>query len=324
MPFKAKAKSRHHIPAQKYRITNWREYETSLKQRGNLLIWFSEDVIAQWRAQPRTKPGGQAVYSPLAILAGLSLRAVFHIALRQTEGLLASILALLGLTLPVPDHTTFSRRGNTLVVPKPPREKVGNAPIHLIVDSTGLKFHGPGEWTVEKHGTKTRRSWRKLHIATDADTGEIVAKLLTTKEVDDGSQVAPLLDQIDVPIAAFLADGAYDTDAVTTALTERHPWVEIIVPPRVTAALSENAKTNPTQRDQHIRDIAEHGRSGWQKRSGYTIRSRIENSIGRLKQVLGDALRSKTDNNQATEIDVAIHVLNRMLGLGRPHSVRVT
>ena len=135
--------------------------------------------------------------------------------------------------------------------------------------------------------------------------------MLTTKEVDE-------------PIAAFLADGAYDTDAVTTALKERHPWIEIIVSPRVTAVLSEDAQSNPTQRDQHIRDIAKYGRSSWQKRSGYMIRSRIENSIGRFKQVLGDTLKSKTDENQASEIDVAMHVLNRMLSLGRPHSVRVT
>jgi len=322
MPFKAKTKSRHHIPRQKRRITNWPEYDASLKRRGDVFVWFSEDVIAGWKAQPRTTPGGQPTYSPLAIQTALSLRAVFHTPLRQTEGLLESILSLLDLTLDVPDHTTLCRRGKRLQVPKAPRVPKSSGPIHLIVDSTGLKFHGPGEWTFEKHGTKRRKSWRALHIATNAETGEIVAHLLTEKEVDDAAAVGPLLDQVDEPIAAFLGDGAYDTEGVTATLTQRHPQAAIIVPPRKTAVLSEHAQTDPTQRDRHLLDIGKHGRSAWQKQSGYTIRSRVENAIGRFKQVLGEALRSQTDENQTTEIDIAIHVLNRMLAFGRPHSVR--
>jgi hypothetical protein len=241
----------------------------------------------------------------------------------QTEGLLSSILTLLDLTLSVPDHTTLSRRGKNLKVSKAPRVGTNTGPIHLIVDSTGLKFHGPGEWTLEKHGTKRRKSWRALHIGTNAETGEIVAHLLTPKEVDDASAVAPLLDQVDEPITAFLGDGAYDTEGVTATFTQRHPQAAIIVPPRKTAVLSDHAQTDPTQRDRHLLDIGKHGRSAWQKRSGYTIRSRVENSIGRFKQVLGEALHSQTDENQATEIDVAIYVLNRMLSFGRPHSMRI-
>ena len=257
----------------------------------------------------------------MAILPALTLRAVFHLALRQTEGLIGSIIGLLGLDLAVPDHTTLSRRAATLEVPQPRRG--GEQPLHLLVDSTGLKLCGAGEWLVEKHGAKTRRSWRKLHIGMDADTGQIVAATLTTKEVDDASQASPLLDQVAASVASFTADGAYDQDSVSAAVAERHPTAAIIVPPRFTAVPSETAETAPTQRDRHLQFIAKRGRAAWQTASGYTKRARVETTIGRFKQVIGDGLRSRTDERRTTEVDVAVHALNRMLDLGRPNSVRV-
>jgi len=240
----------------------------------------------------------------------------------QTEGLIGSIIGLLGLTLAVPDHTTLSRRAETLEGPRPrPRRDAG--PLHLLVDSTGLKLCGAGEWLIEKHGTKTRRSWRKLHIGWDADTGQIVAAPLTNKERDDGAEVGPLLDQVAGPVASFTADGAYDQEAVAATVADRHPEAAIIVPPRSTAVPSETAETEPTQRDRHLQGIAENGRAAWQKASGYTKRARAEAAIGRFKQVIGDGLRSRTDRRRATEVDVAVHALNRMLDLGRPISVRI-
>src|SRR3954454_25021008 len=177
MPFKANAARRHHIPKQQRRVTNWAEYDAALRQRGNLTVWFTEAAIAAWHAEPRTTPGGQPHYSSLAIATGLTLKAVFRLALRQTEGLISSIIGLLGLDLSVPDHTTLSRRAESLEVPQPRSDSRTDArrdtePVHLLVDSTGLKLCGPGEWLIEKHGTKTRRSWRKLHLGVDADTGE--------------------------------------------------------------------------------------------------------------------------------------------------------
>ena len=186
MPFKINAGHRRHIPKQRHRITNWAEYDAALRQRGSLTVWFTDAAIAAWRAEPRTTPGGQAHYSALAITTALTLRAVFRLALRQTEGLIGSIIRLLGLELAVPDHSTLSRRAETLQVPRP---RPGREPVHLLVDSTGLKLCGPGEWLIEKHGMRTRRSWRKLHLGMDADTGRIVAVELTTNDVDDGSQV---------------------------------------------------------------------------------------------------------------------------------------
>jgi len=324
MPFKANAARRHHIPKQKRKVTNWAVYDASLRQRGSLTVWFSDEAIASWQAAPRTTRGGQAWYSPLAILTALTVRAVFRLALRQTEGLIGSIIGLLGLTLAVPDHSTLSRRAETLDVPRPrPSNGADPQPLHLLVDSTGLKLCGAGEWLVEKHGTKTRRSWRKLHIGMDANTGKVVAVALTTNDVDDAGQIGPLLDQVEGPVASFTGDGAYDQDGVYRTVTDRHPDAAVIVPPRATAVPSGMAETEPTQRDRHLRCVAEKGKIGWQKASGYNNRSRVETAIGRYKQVIGDGLRFRKDGRRTTEVAVAIHVLNRMLELGRPISVRI-
>ena len=320
MPFKLNQDRRHHIPKQKHKVMNWRAYDASLRQRGSLTVWFTDEAVAAWQAEPRTTQGGQPWYSSLAILTALTLRAVFRLALRQTEGLIGSVIGLLGLTLAVPDHSTLCRRAETLEVPRP---RSDGEPLHLLVDSTGLKLCGAGEWLVEKHGTKVRRSWRKLHLGMDADTGKIVAAVLTTKEIDDGAEVGPLLDQVRGSVASFTADGAYDQEGVSTAVAERCPEAAIIVPSRSTAVPSETAKTAPTQRDRHLQNIAGHGRAAWQKMSGYTKRARAEAAIGRFKQVIGDGLRSRTDKRRVTEVDVAVHALNRMLELGRPISVRI-
>jgi len=278
-------------------VTNWAEYDAGLRARGSLTVWFTPEAVAAWKAGPRTGRGGQPSYSALAIATALTLRAVFHLALRQTEGLIGSVLQLLGLDLPAPDHSTLSRRAETLEVLRP---KAGSAPVHLLVDSTGLRLCGPGEWLEEKHGTKRRRAWRVLHLATDADTGRIVASALTDRDADDGSQVGPLLDRVDGPVASFTGDGAYDRDDV----------------------YAEAAEIAPTRRDVHLRCIAERGRMGWQRASGYGWRALVESDISRWKRVIGDGLRSQTDARQATEVAIAADVLNRMLDLGRPEYVR--
>ncbi|MCK8787572.1 IS5 family transposase [Roseomonas sp. NAR14] len=249
------------------------------------------------------------------------MRTVFRLALRQTEGLSGSVMARLGLDLPVPDHTTLSRRGETLAMPRP---RPGRRPVHLIVDSTGLKLGSPGEWLVEKHGGRTRRGWRNLHIGVDADTGRIATALLTAHDADDASQIRPLLDQVACPVASLTADGAYDQDSVYVEVAAQHPAAAVIIPPRADAVPSDTAKTAPTQRDQHLSSIARHGRMVWKTRSGYNFRALVEADIGRFKRVIGDGLRSRTDGRRATEVAIAIAALNRMLELGRPDYVRVT
>ena len=231
--------------------------------------------------------------------------------------MISSILQLLGLDLPVPDFSTLSRRAQSLELPAQPRATGGA--IHLLVDSSGLKLSGPGEWLVEKHGTSKRRSWRKLHIGFDAVSGRIVASLLTDRDVDDASQVDPLLDQIAEPVELFLGDGGYDRTGVYTALDERHPDAKVIVPPRADAVLSATAES--TQRDRHIQAIADRGRMAGQRNSGYNQRAGVEGQFARWKQVIGDGLRFHSDQARATEVAIAAQVLNRMLD--RPNSVRV-
>src|SRR4051794_5410846 len=299
VPFKAKAACRRHIPKQRHRVTNWAEYDAALRARGSLTVWFTPEAIEAWRAEPRTGRGGQPRYSSLAITTALTLRAVFRLALRQTEGLIGSVLQLLGLDLPVPDHSTLSRRAETLKVARP---KAGSAPVYLLVDSTGLKLCGPGEWLIEKHGTKRRRAWRVLHLATDADTGRIVASVLTDKDADDGSQVGSLLDRSNGAVASFTGDGAYDRDDVYAEVAVRHPAAAVVVPPRANAVPSDAAEIAPTQRDRHLRYIAEHGRMGWQRASGYGWRALVECDISRWKRVIGDGLRSQRNERQATEV----------------------
>jgi hypothetical protein len=243
MPHKYNADRRHRIPRTRYKVTNWRDYEAGLRKRGSLTIWFSEEAVAAWQAAPRTTPGGQARYSDLAVETALILRTVFHQPLRQTEGLVGSLLALMGLDLPVPDHTTLSRRARTLAV----APQAASGPVHLLVDSTGVKLSGPGEWLVEKHGTQRRRAWRKLHLGVDARTGTIVASTLASKEVDDAAELGPLLDQIDEPLAAVIADGAYDQDRVYDGVAEHSAEAAVVVPPRSTAVLSASAETDSTR-----------------------------------------------------------------------------
>src|SRR3954469_23143816 len=303
VPFKAKAACRRHIPKWRHRVTNWAEYDAALRARGSLTVWFTPEAVAAGAAAPRTTRGGQASYSDLAIATALTLRGVFRLALRQTEGLIGSILQLLDLDLPVPDHSTLSGRAETLKLLKP-RSGLGSAPVHLLVDSTGLRLCGPGEWLTEKHGTKRRRAWRVLHLATDADTGQIVASVLTDKDADDGSQVGPLLERIDGAVASFTGDGAYDRDDVYAEVAARHPAVAVVVPPRANAVPSETAGTAPTQRDRHLRCIAERGRMGWQQASGYNWRALVEADISRWKRVIGEGLRSQTDGRQTTEVMV--------------------
>src|ERR671910_2860317 len=228
LPFKLNQAGRCHIPRQRHKVTNWPAYDASLRQRGSLTVWFTDEAIAAWAAEPRTTRGGQPWYSELAILTALTLRAVFRLALRQTEGLIGSIIGLLGLDLAVPDHTTLSRRAVTLEVPRPrsgSRTDAGNGaePVHLLVDSTGLKLCGSGEWLIEKHGSRTRRSWRKLHLGMDANTGQIVASALTTPDVDDGSQAGPVLDQVAGAVGSFTAHGGHHPDGVYTTAGRRPP-----------------------------------------------------------------------------------------------------
>jgi len=323
MPNKHNVNDRHHIPKMKFTVRNWREYDAALRARGSLTLWVTPEAIDSWSAMPRSTRGGQSSYSGLAIETSLMLRLVFRQPLRQTEGLMASIFELLGVELNAPDHSTVSRRA--MVMKSVSRQYVlAGDPAHILIDSSGLKVFGAGEWLQEKHGRKSRRSWRKLHLAVDANTGLIVASVLTEQDVDDPTQVGPLLDQIEHEIGQVTADGAYDGEPTYDTIAKRDPHINVVIPSRATAQPSTQFETNPSTRDTHILMIQSLGRLGWQETVGYGIRALVETTMGRYKAIIGPRLRARDWRAQRTEAAVAVAVLNRMLSAGRPNSVRTS
>lgn len=272
-----------------------------------------------WAAQRRKTRGGQARYSDLAIEICLTLRVVFRLGLRQTQGFLRSIARLMNLDIPVPDFSTLSRRGTGLKIRHHPR--CSDGPITLIVDSTGLKMHGGNGWNTEKHGTKKRRkTWRKLHLAFNPDTGNIVGSELTTEHVGDETALPDLVEGIDADVDRFLADGAYDGKGVSACVMAKFGHeIEIIVPPPKNAVIGDNS-----QRNRHIVHIARVGRMNWQKEMGYNQRSLIEAQIGRWKTIIGGSLQAQKIDSQITETHAAAKALNRMTVLGKALFERVT
>jgi transposase len=278
--------------------------------------------MAAWKPPHSGRRGRPQQYSAIAVETGMMLRLAFGRPWRQTEGMLTSILRLLGLDLPVPDHTTFSHRSANLAVAKALSTARGR--VNVVIDSTGLKVVGAGEWQREKHGGQGHRIWRKLHLAVDPETGEILASELTTTEDGDASQVGPLLDQISGPIASVTADGAYDGEPVYRTIAERDPAAAVIIPPRSTAVPSNTAGTAPTQRDWHLQMIQERGRRGWQKAINYGRRSLGEVAMMRYKIVIGRRLHPRTLPMQKAEAAAGCKVINVMTRLGTPVSQRIT
>ena len=312
MPHKFNSDRRDKFSKAKYAVTNWSDYNEALRRRGDVTIWLEDGAAGKWSAPKRKGRGGQPKYSDFAIETCLTLGLIFHQPLRQTQGFVRSLLKLMGLDLPVPDFSTLSRRGIGLAVVDDRPQSTD--PITLIVDSTGLKIHRGSGWQAEKHGTgKTRKSWRKLHLGYDPDSGEIVASLLTTDQVVDETALPDLIIGIENPVARVLADGAYDGTGVSDCLTQKFgPDVEIIIPPPITAVLGLS-----NGRDAHIMHIAEHGRMAWQSATGYNRRALVEAQIGRRKLVIGPRLNAREMNRQLTENQIATKSLNRMTRLGR-------
>ena len=323
MPFKHNSVRRHRIPKQCLRVTNWPAYEAGLRRRGDLTFWLDEAARANWQALRRTTPGGQSIYSDVAIEMVLTLRLIFHLALRQAEAFTRSVIALLSLELAEADHTTLSRRGRAFAG-RQPRTVPHDRPVHLVLDSAGLQLCGQGEWDAQKHG-RARRQWRKLHLAVDADTGEIAAHGLTEGHADDAAQAPGLLGQVEGGIATVTADGAYDSDAVYQAAAQQHGLSpDVVIPPRASAAPSTNDPAAQTPRDRHVQLIAERGRMGWQKATGYGRRNLVATAIGRYKHLIGPKLRARTLFGQQGEAALAVAVLDRMIRAAKPLSIRQT
>ena len=259
-----------------YRVRNWSTYNQALINRGNLTVWLSEEALSGWRYQGPTQRGGQIFYSALAIETTLTLRKLFDLGLRQSQGLVRSLFVLMDLDLKAPNYSTLSRRQAALQIELPVRSK--EEPIHLVVDSSGLKIFGEGEWKVRQHGWTQRRTWRKLHLGINVHTQEIVAQTLTTASKDDASQVKPLLAQIEGDIATCTGDGAYDRWSVHHRLAyppdQDQPIESVILPRRDGQQRKAKRRYRHIEaRNQRLQAIEKKGRKRWKQDSGYHQRS---------------------------------------------------
>jgi len=316
MPKQKKTQSR---PKPLYRVQNWSEYEKALVQRGSITFWLSEDFEQTWLYRGEKQRGSQFDYSAKAIEIMLTIKEVFHLTNRGVEGFVRSLFQMMNIHLPVPDHSTLSKRGATLKVSLP---KKSNGSLNIVLDSTGLKIYGEGEWKVRKHGYSKRRTWRKLHLGGNPETGEIVTVVLTENSISDDAMVKEMLAQIEETLLSCAGDGAYDKRKVYEALNEHSPDVDILIPPRKNAHIWQhgNSKEERHKRDENLRYIRQHGRKAWKEEAGYHIRSLAETIMFRLKVIFGDKLSARLLETQTTQALIRCLALNKMTHLGMPES----
>ena len=305
-----------------YRVKNWSEYDKALVERGSITFWMSDGFEKSWRHTGEKQRGSQFDYSDQAILVMLTVKEVFHLTNRGAEGFVRSIFRMMKINLPVPDHSTLSKRGKELKVNLP---KKTNQKLNIVMDSTGLKIYGEGEWKVRQHGVSKRRTWRKLHIGANPEDGEIQAVLLTENSISDDMAAEVLLEQIEQEIEKFAADGAYDKRKVYDCLNAHSPDVNILIPPRRNAHIWKhgNTKAERLKRDENLRAIRKHGRKEWKKNSGYHVRSLSETVMFRLKTIFGNELSARLLETQTTQALIRCAALNRMTHLGMPQSYNV-
>ena len=317
-----KQKSTQPCPKALYRVKNWSEYEKALVQRSAITFWLSDGFEKTWLYAGEKQRGSQFDYTDQAILVMLTVKEVFHLSNRGVEGFVRSLFRMMKIDLPVPDHSTLSKRGRDVKVSLP---KKTNQSLKIVMDSTGLKIYGEGEWKVRMHGVSKRRTWRKLHVGANPEDGEIQAVILTENNVSDDQAVAELLGQIEQTILDFAADGAYDKRKVYDSLNAHSPQVNILIPPRKNARIWKhgNTKAERLKRDQNLRAIRRDGRKEWKKNSGYHVRSLAETIMFRLKTIFGDELSARLLETQTTQAFVRCAALNRMTHLGMPQSYKV-
>ena len=298
-----------------YRTTNWSSYNSALINRGNLSIWF--DPKTQWYAQPKGKHGRNQTYSDTAIQCCLMIKSLFRLSLRMVTGFVQSLIHLCRLDWTAPDYSTICRRQKHIDIAIN-YQKSSNG-LQLLVDSTGLKFLGEGEWKRKKHQPEYRRQWRKLHIGIDAETLQIRAIQLTTNNVSDSQVLGDLLDQIpqDEQIDSVYTDGAYDTKQCRQVIADRQ--AHAVIPPRKNAKPWKDTKTSSLERNELLRTVKRLGRTIWKNWSGYHRRSLIENKMHYIK-LLGDKLRARNFQSQVNEIHARVAVLNKFTDLDRPHT----
>jgi hypothetical protein len=301
----------------KYRVANWSAYSRALVRRGDVTVWLAPEAIVAWAPRRSGRRGGQRRYSDLAIETAITLRLIYHLPLRQAEGFLRSLFALMHLDLSAPDYTTLSRRGQHLqrrLRPVPTGDS-----IHLVLDSTGLSIVGEGEWAAAKYGRRGRRGWKKLHLGVDR-SGMVLAQTLTEATGDDAITALVLITAVNGNLASVTADAAYDTIAVYAIAAAR--GATVVVPPVRTANVSRHGPRS-VARDRTIRSVQTLGRRRWQKTSGYHFQARAENAFFRYKSIMGGRLRARHAKAQEIEASIACNILNRMTELGRPASFAI-
>jgi IS5 family transposase len=302
-----------------YRIRNWKEYNAGLVKRGSISFWIEERAISRWYAEHRdNKRGRPYSYADTAIEFMSILKAVYRLPLRATQGFTRSIMQLLRIDLQVPDYSTLSRRRGKLQVKLP--VQASQDPIHLVVDSSGIKVYGEGEWKMKLHGKSKRRTWRKLHIGVNEATQEIVAAVITDKDTADKEVAPQLLSQAGTDIAQVSADGGYDYMSVYDAIAACQ--ARATIPPRENARIWDNGQMDA--RDANIRRIQEIGRKQWKQECAYHRRSLVETAFYRLKRLLGERMNERLLKTQITELRLRCAVLNKFTSLGMPVSYKLS
>lgn len=312
-----------------YRVKNGSSYNRALIARGSLTVWLDESVVSSWYYEGPMQRGAQYTYSDQAIEMALTLRRLLHLPLRQTQGFVESLLVLMGLdkSLEAPTYSTLSRRQARLTVDIPVQPT--KEPMHLVVDSTGLKVYGEGEWKVRKHGWTTRRTWRELHLGVNAETQEIVAHQLTPAYADDARQLRGLLEQIDTPVACCYGDGAYDRWHVHRILAYppkgQSAPIEAIIPPCDHAQIKKSKRRyrHIEARNQRVQQVRKTGRKKWKQQSGYHRRSLAETAMARFKRIIGPQLQAREWARQKVEVQIGCVILNQMTQLGMPQSYKI-
>ena len=296
----------------RYRTTNWSDYNAALRKRGSLSVWFDPEMV--WHAGKTGKRGRPETFSDAAIQTCLTLKVLFGLPLRQTVGLVESLVQMAGLDWPVPDYSTLCRRQARISVQVPYR--ASGQPLNLLIDSTGIKFRGDGEWQARKHGPSRRRQWRKVHIAMDAGTGDVRAVEFTSSRQGDSPLLPDLLAQIppEEAIGTVTADGAYDTRRCHDAIIDR--GAEAVIPIRRNGRAWKEDCPAATARNEILRATRHLGRALWKKWAGYHVRSRVEAQMNCLK-LFSERIMSRDPNRQTAEIQIRIAIMNRFSALGR-------
>lgn len=304
----------------RYKITNWSSYNQALKQRGSLELWVDEEVKESWYYQGKAQRGAQYQYSDSCIELACIVREIYNLGYRQTEGFIASLVKGLNWQVQVPDYTIINRRRKSLDI----KIKGGSkGKKYIVMDSTGAKVYGEGEWKVRQHGWSKHRTWMKIHLAVDESTGQIESCATTTNSIDDAAMVKPLLNEISGEVTKLAADGAYDKKKVYNELERRK--IKAIIPPRKGARIEKHGNSGGKEkpRDKNIRAIRKLGRKDWKKKVGYHRRSIAETTMYRFKNTFGDRLTSRILIQQKIEVKIKCMALNKMAKLGMPVTIKL-